>query len=389
MEKTVKTSIHDTAAALRGYGQLVADATIGLAHAAESLHHSIVRLSLPFGAAPTGGMRGITGLVYASVQGGAHLAGRGLEVALARLAPLPTEVPSTRRQQALRAALNGVYGDHLAATGNPLQIPMRFRRDGKPLSLTRAALTAAIPDAGGNVLVLVHGLCSDDLHWRRNGHDHGAALADDLGFTPVYLHYNSGRPIAQNGAEFAAMVETLVTQWPVPVEDLTIIGHSMGGLLARSAVEAARTARYTWRKRLRRLVFLGTPHQGALLEQLGSGVVAALRSSPYSAPFARLGAARSAGITDLRHGSLRGIPLPAGVQCFAIAATLGASARLVRDKIIGDGLVSLDSALGRHRHQKRRLAFPPARQWIARHTTHLDLLSRREVYSQLREWLAR
>ena len=366
---------------LRGYGRLAADAGVGITNLVESLHHTITRV-----ADPTGVSRRVSRIVYFAVRGGARLAGRGIDAALASLAPMIPEGAPTVRQEALRAVINGVYGDHLASTGNPLAVPMRLRRDGRPLTLTREELAAAIPDAGSRVLVLVHGLCTNDLRWRRGGHDHGTALARDLGYTPIYLHYNSGRNVADNGAEFAGQLETLAAQWPVVLDELTIVGHSMGGLVARSAVQAARGEQLAWPRRLRRLVFLGTPHHGALLEQLGSWVEAALHASRYSAPFARLGAARSAGITDLRHGS--DVALPAGIECFAIAATLGVRARPVLDQLLGDGLVPLDSALGRHPNAAKALAFPPERQWIARGTTHLDLMGRAEVYARLREWLA-
>jgi len=366
---------------LRGYGRLAADAGVGITNLVESLHHAIARV-----ADPTGVSRSVSRIVYFAIRGGARLAGRGIEAALASLAPMIPEGAPTVRQEALRAAINGVYGDHLVSTGNPLAVPMRLRRDGRPLTLTREKLAAAIPDAGSRVLVLVHGLCTNDLRWRRGGHDHGTALARDLGYTPIYLHYNSGRNVADNGAEFAGQLETLAAQWPVVLDELTIVGHSMGGLVARSAVQAARDEQLAWPRRLRRLVFLGTPHHGALLEQLGSWVEAALHASRYSAPFARLGAARSAGITDLRHGS--DVALPAGIDCFAIAATLGVRARPVQDQLLGDGLVPLDSALGRHPNAAKALAFPPERQWIARKTTHLDLMGRAQVYARLREWLA-
>jgi hypothetical protein len=374
---------------LRGYGWLAADATMGIASLVESLHYTIRR--------PAGPPRGIAPRVYASIRFAAWLAGRGLDAALAALAARVPEGAPTRRQEAIRAAVNGVYGDHLAATGNPLAIPMRLRRDGRALTVRRAELAAAIPDAGSRALVLVHGLCTNDLKWRRNGHDHGAALARDLGYTPIYLHYNSGRRVADNGREFAALLESLAREWPVSLKELTIIGHSMGGLVARSAIEAARAAEHEWLRRLRRLVFLGTPHHGAPLEQLGSWIEAALRANRYFAPFASLGAARSAGITDLRFGSVtakgggptkRSVPLPAGIECFAIAATLSRDARPTRDKVIGDGFVPLHSALGQHSQPQRTLAIPPARQWIARDTTHFGLLARRNVYGQLRKWLA-
>ena len=112
---------------------------------------------------------------------------------------------------------------------------MRFRRDGQALKLERAALDAAFPDASGKLAVFVHGLCMSDLQWRRQNHDHGAALARELGYTPVYLSYNSGLHISVNGRAFAQALEALVAEWPVKIEDFVIIGHSMGGLVARSA----------------------------------------------------------------------------------------------------------------------------------------------------------
>ncbi|MGO4781095.1 esterase/lipase family protein, partial [Lysobacter sp. 2RAB21] len=92
----------------------------------------------------------------------------------------------------------------------------------------------------------VHGLCMNDLQWNWDGHDHGAALAQDDGWTPVYLHYNSGRHISVSGREFASRLERLLREWPVPVERLAIVCHSMGGLVARSACYAAEQAGHRW-----------------------------------------------------------------------------------------------------------------------------------------------
>ena len=133
-------------------------------------------------------------------------------------------------------------------------------------------------------------------------HDHGAALAEDLGYTPVYLHYNSGLRVSTNGRRFAETLESLVREWPVPVRELVVVGYSMGGLVARSACHYGKLAGYDWPGRLSQLVFLGTPHHGALLERAGSWVDALLGVSPYSSPIARLGGIRSDGIRDLRYG---------------------------------------------------------------------------------------
>ena len=198
---------------------------------------------------------------------------------------------------------------------------------------------------GRKLLVLAHGLCMNDLSWEQNGHDHGAQLARDLGYTPVYLHYNTGLRVSTNGKLLAGLLERLVAAWPEPVEEITVLGHSMGGLVARSAAHYAEQDNRTWRPQLRRLVFLGTPHHGSRLERAGHWADRLLDVSPYSAPFQRLGASRSAGIVDLRHGSVvdedwqgfdrlghrwdrrRHVPLPAGVECYALGSHPGRDRR--------------------------------------------------------------
>ena len=166
----------------------------------------------------------------------------------------------------------------------------------------------------------------------------------------------------------------------------------MGGLVARSACEHGRKSGHDWPRYLRKLVFLGTPHQGAPLERGGHWLNCVMGLSPYSAPFTRIGKLRSAGITDLRYGNItreanEPVPLPTGVKCYVAAATLGAQRGLLSDRLVGDGLVPLDSALGRHSDTARALAIPKNRQWIGYQMRHLELLNRPEVYAQLHTWL--
>ncbi|MFL6292660.1 MAG: esterase/lipase family protein, partial [Thermoanaerobaculia bacterium] len=279
------------AADLRGLNRLVIDATAGVTDVVEAMHHTIARPGV--GAPSRGRTRGIPGLVYRSIRGITRLVGGGIDAALAPFTPLGAG-RSSRQREAVLAAVNGVLGDHLVATGNPLAIPMELRRDGRPL----------VPTPGSRLLVLAHGLCMNDLQWNRKGHDHGAALARDLGFTPVYLHYNSGLHVSTNGRAFAGLLEDLVRQWPEPVEELVILAHSMGGLVARSACHYGSAAGHEWLGRLKKVVFLGTPHHGSALERGGNRVDSALGISRYTAPLGRLGKIRSAGITDLRHGNL-------------------------------------------------------------------------------------
>lgn len=387
-----------------GLSRLIFEAADGVTGIVEQMHSSV--LDTPGLPPPTRGVRGVTRLVYRGIRGAFRVTGKGIGGAAALIDAKPDDRPTSRGREVALAALNGVIGDHLAATGNPLAIPMRFRRDGRPLKLDMATLAEAFPNARGKLAVLVHGLCVSDLQWRRQNHDHGATLAHELGYTPVYLSYNSGLHISVNGRAFADVLEALVAGWPVEIDELVIIGHSMGGLVARSACRYGEEAGHHWRQKLHKLVFLGTPHHGAPLERLGNWVDVMLGKTPYAAAFARLGQIRSAGVTDLRYGNLtdedwqgrdrfarapdtrRPVPLPDGVACYAIAATTAASPGSVKDRLVGDGLVPVASALGRHEDRARSLEFPADRQWVAYETGHLDLLSRHDVYEQIARWLS-
>jgi len=183
------------------------------------------------------------------------------------------------------------------------------------------------------------------------------------------------------------------------VRRLSIVGHSMGGLVARSAcLHGARLA-HAWPSRLDAMVFLGTPHRGAPLERGGHWIDQLLQVSPYSAPFARLGMIRSAGITDLRYGIIDDAvadarhggtpptpPLPPHVRCLAIAATIGKRRGDLKDRLLGDGLVPLSSALGRGGRGQAPLLERHA-QWVSYGTGHLGLLDRPLVYRRLEAWL--
>lgn len=391
---------------VRGFSRLAIEATTGLTDLVEAMHHTIAHTPGILATPASGPTKGVTGLVYRNIRGITRLVGSGIDAVLAQLIQLPGERPPSSEREAVLAALNGVLGDYLAATDNPLAIPMQLRRNGQPLELERQALAAAIPQRSGKIIVLVHGLCRNDLQWTRKGHNHGAALARDMGYTPVYLHYNTGLHISTNGRAFADLIEALLKQWPLPLEELVIIGHSMGGLVSRSACHYGAVAGHDWLRHLRKIVFLGTPHHGVPLERGGNWVDMILGANPYTAPFARLGKIRSAGITDLRYGNLlnedwedrdrfersgdqrRAVPLPDGVRCYTIAATTGKRVGDLSDRLLGDGLVPLHSALGHHVAPRLALSFPESRQWIGYGMNHLDLLRLPEVYARIRQWLA-
>ncbi len=389
---------------LRGAARLAVAATRGVVDIVEEMHLVIGGGPSFLGRPLAGPTRLATAATYAAIRGVTAGVGAALDQSLAALAPLLGSSEAGPQRDVARAVLNGVLGDTLEATGNPLAIEMSLRRGGRALPLEAEALRAELPEAGGKLVVLVHGSCMNDRQWLRRGHDHGAALARELGLEPLYLHYNSGLHISQNGTRLAALLEQLVAAWPHPIEELTLIGHSMGGLVSRSACLQAERAGHQWRGLLRSLVCLGSPHHGAPLERGGNWVDILLGVFAPSRPLARLGRLRSAGVTDLRFGNLldehwqgrdrfaRGgdervpAPLPEGVRCFAVAAEL---ARRPRARAIGDGLVPVDSALGVHATQLAlNLDFPKEHQRLITRAGHLDLLDHPEVYAALRGWLS-
>ncbi len=407
-KKSLLAHVH--ASDLRAVAQLAVQGTAGVARLAEGVQQAVWRtVGAPSGGAP-GSARGITGLVYQSIQGVTALVGKGLDKSFAQLQPWLEPpggpAPETPQRAAVLAALNGVLGDHLAASGNPLATAMTLRHRGEALDWQ--ALSPSLAPTP-KVLLLVHGLCMNDLQWRSEhdgvAHDHGAALAAELGYTPIYLRYNSGQHTSQNGRALAQQLQALAHHWPVPLQEVSILAHSMGGLVARSAVHMAQQNSQPWLRHLQHMIFLGTPHHGAPLERAGNWVDVILGTTPYSAPFAKLGQLRSAGITDLRFGHTldsdwagrnrfaRGqdtrtpLPLPLGISCYAVAATTAAPRSPLSERWVGDGLVPLQSALGQHDEPERCLRFSKTTQWVAHHTNHMQLLSSPRVLAKLMQWL--
>src|SRR5437868_3746894 len=181
---------------MRGASRLAVDATTSVTDLVEAMHRTIAGgpeiLGRPL-EAPT---RLLTGPIYQTIRGVTKLVGAGIDLALGQLAPLVGNSERGSEHESVLAVLNGVLGDYLSETGNALAIQMQLRHDGDPLELERQALRVALPEAGKKLLLLVHGSCRNDRQWLRQGHDHGAALARDLGYTPVHLYYNSGLHIS-------------------------------------------------------------------------------------------------------------------------------------------------------------------------------------------------
>jgi pimeloyl-ACP methyl ester carboxylesterase len=279
------------------------------------------------------------------------------------------------------------------------------RAGGDVVAPERAALAAAFPRASPRLVVFVHGLMETEHAWRLGGREsYGERLARELGCTPVDVRYNSGRHISQNGRSLADLLDALATAWPVEPEELALVGHSMGGLVARSACHQAAQDGHAWVGRVRHVVSLGTPHLGAPLAQGVHYVAEALHAVPETRPFGRFLRRRSAGIRDLRQGSLvdrdwegrdpdalraaacEEVPLLDGAMHCFVTATVTRDARHPVGRLVGDALVLPASASGRGR--TRSIPFRPEDGLHVGGAHHLALLNHPAVYARLRTWLA-
>lgn len=347
--------------------------------------------------------------VYGALRAGAAAAGRSAEAALARRhIGEDLLLSATRPGAAVIAALNGLIGDSLERAGSELHQPAAVRVDGQPLALDAASVRGAFPDATAWPVVFLHGLMETEFSWRfgagPDGATYGSRLAEDLGCCPVYIRYNSGRHVSENGRSVAELLEHLLAAWPVEVEQVALVGHSMGGLVARSACHQAAESGQAWTRHVRHVVSLGTPHMGAPLEQAVHVTAAALNALPETRAFGAFLRRRSAGIRDLRRGSLadedwqgcdpdalraaacREVPLlENATHCF-VSATITRDQRHPLGRLVGDFLVLVPSASGRSR--SRRIPFETEHGLHVGETHHFALLNHPHVYQRLRGWLS-
>ncbi|HEY1989501.1 MAG TPA: alpha/beta hydrolase [Acidimicrobiales bacterium] len=334
-----------------------------------------------------------------------------------RLFRLLAAVPG-RRNDAL-AVVNGFFGDALDDQGSSLALPMTWRSDtGGEVSTDRVSLGRAFPDATDRLALLVHGLMSTESVWGFPGDPkttYGSLLARDHCVTPIWLRYNSGRHISTNGRELARMLHDLVAAWPVPVRDITLIGHSMGGLVIRSACHYASATRpwrdypqlrRSWTSKVRRMVLIGVPNTGAPLEVFANWTSAALWSLPIPATrLLGLGLdVRSAGIRDLRFGSItdedwrekdpdaRVRPVPHRVDVLRragyliIAGGVGGDTDHPLTQVFGDAFVTPSSASGAVREMAEEVLFPGSTVQLFPKVNHIALAHRPEVYAEIHRW---
>ena len=338
---------------------------------------------------------GIARNVYGGLRLGASVVGRSAAAAVGPRNPISV-VP---RGAALLAAIDGLVGDVLERERRELAPPLCIRVDGR--ALTPAQFAQEV-EAGNRMCVFVHGLMETEFSW--GPEPYGARLQRDLGITPVHVRYNTGRRISDNGAALDELLEELAAAWPVALEQVALVGHSMGGLVARSAAHQASLRGAGWVTKVRHVVSLGSPHMGAPLEQSVHYLSALLSALPETKPLGSFLRRRSGGIRDLRQGSLvdadwrdcdpdalraracEEVPLlECATHCF-VSATVTRDPRHPLGRLLGDCLVLVPSASGRSR--TRRLGFRDEDGLHIGGANHFALLRHPRVYAQLRTWLA-
>ena len=402
---------------IRAVGELAGEVSSMVTTLVRGMHAGIagrVFGSIGPPAAPTRVIHdGITRTIYGGVDRGIRGATRAIGTVAAEIWGGDTDeaLESRAGSAAIIAAVNGLIGDELAERDNPLAGAMVIRHRGKPVAPTADSLAAAFPTATERVVAFVHGSCLTERSWSRRpregseGNDsrsYGERLRNDLGFSPVRLRYNTGLHISVNGRTLAETLDRLHAHWPVPITELVLVGHSMGGLVARSACHYGAQQQHGWTDALSHVVCLGSPHLGADLEKGVNVASWSLARLPETRAIATFLNARSDGVKDLRFGACldedwceadpdeflhdrcNEAPFLPHATYHFVAATVTPPLLGV---IAGDHLVRPQSAAGRGR--LRRIPFDSEQGLTLTGLNHLDLLNHPLVYAKLRDWLTR
>lgn len=402
---------------IEAIGELAGEALAAGGGLIKEMHEGIA--SRPFGAlgpsaAPARVIHdGVSRAVYAGVRGGLRAAARTSAALLAQRAGEDgPALAATPAGSLALGAIHGLYGNHIEERGNRLALGMEIQRGGRPVAVTAQGLAEGFPDATSRIAIFVHGLCETDESWRHfplrgdrtRRRTYGERLQDELSFTPVHVRYNTGLRISQNGRRLAEIIDDLVACWPCGVEELVLVGHSMGGLVSRSACHYGEQDHRRWTNVVRHVFCLGTPHLGADLEKGANALSWAAGKLPETRSLGKFLNARSVGIKDLRFGSCieedwcdcdpdeylrdrcQEVPFLPDAHYYFIAATLNEGPV---GTLIGDLLVRIPSASGRGNGKGRRIPFEVDNGFELSGLTHFDLLNHPAVYAQLRTWIMR
>ncbi len=394
-----------TPAELRAAGQLGGQAFAGMVSRVEQVHQAVA--GRVFGQVRQAGAPArlihdtIARGVYGAVRGAGTAAGAVSGQAVSLLGAGGQPAGSAPAGNLALAALNAVAGDQLGASLAPLAIRMAVRAGRRDVSLTRQELAAAFPDARPRLAVFVHGLAETEDSWqRRSGESvpYGPRLRAEFGYTPVFVRYNTGRHVSDNGYDLARLLAGLLAAWPVPVTEFLLLGHSMGGLVIRSACHLGQQESAAWPDRVAAVFYLGSPHLGAPVARVAGLAGWALGQAAETQPFVTLVNGSSPGIKDLRHGYLlpadwagcdqdsclrdhrTDTPLLTGAAHYTISATVTADPGSPLGAVVGDLLVQPSSAHGR-RGPRQHIPFPVEAGLGGMH--HFDLLNHPAVWTAI------
>lgn len=395
---------------VRALGDLAGEAAAGIATQAREVHEGIAERVFGLLGEPAAPVRylhdAISTRAYsgATKLTGALVRGSGFAVGLTRPSSAPSLEDNLPGRMAV-GALNGAWGDRLEHRGNTLARHMTIRHRGTDLSLNRRALAGAIPGARGRLAIFIHGLCETDDAWRLRASRHvpyGDRLESELDYTSLHVRYNTGLHISHNGRRLSNLLGELVENWPVPVTEIALVGHSMGGLVSRSACHYADEG--SWREQVRHVFMLGTPHKGAPLELAANAACHRLSRLPETRPFAKPLKCRAAGVKDLGYGyvvdedweghdpdAFRNntgtvVPFLTSANHYFVCATLTREAEARVGRIVGDLLVLRASAWSHEGHGEQ-MQFPIDHYTHLGSATHFDLLNHPAIYGQIKRWL--
>lgn len=376
----------------KGVAHLAMHSAAEITELVTEMHGTIKRVPLPVSTLDGRQARAAAPFPYKLISGIFRQLARGIGL-------LPVHADLTHQPPyalPVISALNGVCGDKLARWQSPLALPMSLRN-----STGEAMAWGDLAGHQGNakIALYLHGLCMSEREWQTPTKHNSDELMVRKGWQIGHLRYNSGRAIWQNGEDLANWLEAANAAYPA--REIVLIGHSMGGLLMRSAFIHAQSQGHTWLSRVSKAVYLATPHLGAPMERLGNRANTLLGHSPYTAPFMRLGNIRSAAIKDLRYGlitqaehgqnsdmgardhRLALAPLPDGIAHLVVAGSINPAAE---KSWLGDGLVPLYSGLGQHKKPSKTLVAADITRLCFDHVDHMGMLSDVRIWDAISDW---
>lgn len=363
------------------WGDLAALTVDRVSATVEDMHRAIARpwfrLAGPAGEQLREAYTNATSVVYRSVRMIARGGGRMSDTVVRN-----STSRSTGRSDAVQAFANAVWGDEMERQRSAMAIEMAVRdRFGTAIPLDPDSLSMAFPTASNRILLLLHGLGQTERRFlSRNGSRGLADALESSSWTPVPVRYNSGLAVPVNGRDLAELLGELIDHWPVPVTEVAFVGYSMGGLVARAAIDSGRAEDDRWTTAVRHVVTIAAPHSGSPIEKAVEMASRSLMVAPQTRPLGGFLAQRSAGIRDLHSG----VDLPPsfdGVEHHVVAAVMTSDADSRLGALVGDLVVRPSSAIG-------RLTLSADSHAVIGGRRHYDILDDPSIADRVLGWIA-